>query len=153
MFSKFSRLLACFLAFAFVAAMAPGLKAQSSVDLDNISHEDLLKEGPLTQRDIEVYLSFFDANFKFFSENPEFQESDFEAFMTDFLAKNEVTPARLKYCALKVPQALMLISVGEKALEGMPEDMRLPISDADKELVEKNKDKIAAAIDKNKTSQ
>jgi hypothetical protein len=152
MFPKFSRLLACFLAFALVVALASSLKAQSS-KLDAITQDELLKESPLTQSDIDLYLIFIDSNFEFFKNNPEFKEADFDAFITDFTAKNNVSPLRLKYCALKVPQVLMVLAQGDKILENMPPDMVLPISDSDKEIVDKNKEKIAASIEKNKTSE
>jgi hypothetical protein len=127
-------------------ALSTNLMAQAE-DFDNITEEQLAKEGPLTQKDIDVYLNFFEHSAKLMKDSggKEMAEKDLINITTDFAKNNNITIVRLRYLMEKIPYALMLSSASADEEPPFP---YLKISAEEKQLVAQNLQKIMTTIQK-----
>ncbi|MDR0548503.1 MAG: hypothetical protein LBI10_03710 [Deltaproteobacteria bacterium] len=137
------------LTLAMTLSLAYGLSAQPQ-DLDNITAEQLNKEGPLTQKDVELYIKFFELSattVKNESQKPKGQDLDdtFSNTASNFAKENNISIVRLRYIMEKIPMAIM----GSATDTPIPADMPyLALSPEESALVKENTPKIVAVIQK-----
>jgi hypothetical protein len=141
----FQRLFACPLALALTLAMASGLAARDS-GLESVTKEQMSKEGPLTQRDVNVFLSFLEEN-RAIRESGRPSDDDYGNFARDFMRKNNVTPVRLKYLLEKV---LVVVAVVENGDDVLSPGRGPTVTNSEKKVVKANLAKIIDAIQKSR---
>ncbi|MDR1607422.1 MAG: hypothetical protein LBT38_03335 [Deltaproteobacteria bacterium] len=139
---KLALCLGLFVSFFLFAAIS-----QAQVDLDSVTEEQLTKEGPLTQQDLDLYLKFYDASASNLSK-PDF---DMVKFTTDFIKDNKLTTVRLRYLLEKIPMTMMALSSKADNSDKLPAYIKA--SPAEKKLIETNMSKIVAAMQKIQASQ
>ncbi|MDR0547860.1 MAG: hypothetical protein LBI10_00375 [Deltaproteobacteria bacterium] len=131
-------------------ALAPALSAQELVDLDKVKTEDLNKEGPLTQKDFDVYLQFFVMSAE--SVKKEMEKADkadpqtaMAAAVSEFVKTNKLTATRLRYILEKVTMAIQVSNSPDQP-PAQPEQPYLAISPAEAELAKTNTPKIISLL-------
>jgi hypothetical protein len=108
-------------------------------DIYNITDEQLSEEGPLTQKDIDVYLGFFERNANLMKSDAKASKDVMIKATADFAKNNGVTIVRLRYLLEKIPYVLLLVS---SSADNPPPFPNLKVSNDEKSLVKKNQSKI-----------
>ncbi|MDR1872167.1 MAG: hypothetical protein LBS60_09690 [Deltaproteobacteria bacterium] len=133
------------LALTVLALAQPNLSRAADIDLETITVEELNKEGPLIQADLDMYVKFFKY---FIASMKNTTSTDFEAFMkqiaNDFIKASKISPVRLRLITEKIPYALILVQDPDTALK--PDNSYMRLSPAELELVKSNFDAINEVI-------
>ncbi|MDR1871241.1 MAG: hypothetical protein LBS60_04815 [Deltaproteobacteria bacterium] len=137
---SFLCVLALSLAFTFTAL------AQDK-DPDTITVDDLNKEGPLTQRDIDVYLEYVGKSKDFMAKMQENPQYDIKGEWLKFAKDHQISSIRFNYVSEKIPFGLMAISAADPKSIPAPDAPFLKLSDEEKKLLTANRDKIIAAFE------
>jgi hypothetical protein len=131
----------CLLSFS----ASQSLSAQE-VDLDSVTTDQLNAEGPLTQNDIDLYLLYFETSIKALQKDQGASQESVLKMTVDFINNNKISVTRLRYILEKIPYSITALS-GTPG-EFTPEFPYLAVSDAEKELVNKNMPNIMSTIQK-----
>ncbi|MDR1395923.1 MAG: hypothetical protein LBK52_07125 [Deltaproteobacteria bacterium] len=130
-----------------VLGQYPVLAADDPMDLDNITEEQLKKEPPLTQKDIDLFLEFINVSSQLSTEGTEEQllERGKNAAIK-FIQDNKITPVRLRYIGAKIP-AVMVFAQNPASQPPADSDQAYLIpSAAEKKLVQDNQPKIMTVL-------
>ncbi|MDR1085584.1 MAG: hypothetical protein LBP22_12210 [Deltaproteobacteria bacterium] len=148
----FLKKLVFFLLLAGLAVVqSQNIQAQSGdIDLDAITPDQLTKEAPLNQQDIDNFIKFMEVSaesIKAAQKDPEnVNPNDFEKQVVKFIQDNKIPPTRMRYLMEKI----QLTMVGLQNPDIIPkkgdgQDYLIP-SAAEKKLIEVNMEKLMAAL-------
>jgi hypothetical protein len=129
-------------------AWACPLSAQL-VDLGAVTIEELVKEGPLTQADVDLFVNFLEHSAQTMNKLP---DKEIELYMTEmvteFIKTTHANPVRLRYISEKIPYAVLIVTNNAGVFD--PGETYLNLSDAEKTLISKNLAKLSDLLDKSK---
>ncbi|MDR1607423.1 MAG: hypothetical protein LBT38_03340 [Deltaproteobacteria bacterium] len=138
-----------FLAFALPLAITNPLSAQ--FNLKNIPPEGLAEEGPLTQKDIDFYISFaqfFAETLEKNAENSDFDLDDLDKEVRAFILAKRYPSARFNYLSQRIMRLYYLIAIrGEEPIEA-DRPAYLTFTAAEKQLIKDNMNKLEPAINR-----
>ncbi|MDR1578270.1 MAG: hypothetical protein LBT86_08640 [Deltaproteobacteria bacterium] len=146
------KLALCFGLILFLAMARPVL-AQDSLNLNQITTEQLNMEGPLTQADIDFFVKFMTFSTELMNkpQAPNAPEIDEEKETLDFIKANNFTPVRLRYLMEKIVITISQIKASPQDLEKFNSANTPPYlksSDAEKQIVQGNLNNILTAFQK-----
>jgi hypothetical protein len=149
----FLKKLVLFLLLACLAMVqSQNIQAQSGdIDLDAITPDQLTKEAPLNQQDIDNFIKFIGVSvdsLKAAKEDPEnVNPDDVEKHVVKFIQDNKIPPTRMRYLLEKIK--LLMVGIDNPDIipeKGAGQDYLIP-SEAEKKLIRENKDKLMTALD------
>jgi hypothetical protein len=121
-------------------ALSSNLQAKAEL-VDDTTEEQLSKEGPLTQKDLDLYLNYYVE----IETDEKARNQDSLEFTFEFAKKKKIKFVRLKYLLEKIPYAINLVL---NSADDEPPYPYLKVSAAEKRLVQRNLKKIIATIQK-----
>jgi hypothetical protein len=115
-------------------------------DLDEITVDDLNKEGPLTQADIALFLKYVDLSQELAKEMKQNPNLDFKSAAMKFVKENGVSTIRFRYILEKVPYGSQVVAAKDPQAVPAPSHEYLKLSEPEKELLTTNQSKILGAF-------
>ncbi|MDR2142357.1 MAG: hypothetical protein LBR11_11325 [Deltaproteobacteria bacterium] len=142
MFLKKITLFACLA--ILTMAFSSSLLAQE-IDLDSVTDEQMSKEAPLTQADIDLYIKFSEYSQEMFKKLETDPQLDIKQALVNFVKANNLTPVRMKFITLKIPYIILIVT---NKMPENPELSHLKPTESEKTIVQDNMTKILATIQK-----
>ncbi|MDR1872436.1 MAG: hypothetical protein LBS60_11060 [Deltaproteobacteria bacterium] len=136
--------IACFLAF-FLAFAAPSPAQDNSIE--DSDENDLNQEGPLTQKDIDLYLEFVALYDELVEKSEADPDYDQDEEIMAFIQNNGLTFNRFRYIVEKVPFGVMVLTAPEPQLVPPLTDPYLELSNEEKKLLSANLNKLSPTFE------
>ncbi|MDR1083566.1 MAG: hypothetical protein LBP22_01610 [Deltaproteobacteria bacterium] len=133
-----------------IAALAQSVSSLAEeFDYESITAEQLNREAPLTQEDVDILVKFYHLTVVAVNtvrRNPATTVKELDDLVAEFVEANKITPIRLRYIAIKI-QAVMvgLDDSNQMPKEGLNPPFMVPGS-SELNLIKQNRTKLAAAL-------
>jgi hypothetical protein len=133
-----------------IVALAQSVSARAEeFDYESITVEQLNKEAPLAQEDVDILVKFYHLTVvavNTVKRNPATTIKELDDLVAEFVEDNKITPIRLRYIAVKI-QAIMvgLDDLNQMPKEGLNPPFLVP-SNSELYLIRQNRTKLATAL-------